>query len=48
MPEVAPARPKRGSFPSPSSSPPKWYNVLLLVAFFAVLFVVGMFWIGPW
>lgn len=27
---------------------PKWYNIVLLVLFLAVLGVVGMFWIGPW
>ena len=30
------------------SKGPKWYNVLLFVLFLVVLFVVGMFWIGPW
>ena len=33
--------------PSPSKLP-KWYNILLFVLLLVVLFVVGMFWIGPW
>jgi hypothetical protein len=33
---------------SPPSQGPKWYNVLLLVLFFVVIFIVGMFCIGPW
>ena len=38
---------KEGTVTS-SSKGPKWYNVLLFVLFLVVLFVVGMFWIGPW
>ena len=34
--------------PKREGAPPKWYNIVLLVLFFVVLFVVGMFWIGPW
>ena len=36
------------SMAKPKSKAPAWYNIVLLIVFLIVMFVLGMFWIGPW